>query len=112
MSDSLPQPTAFYCDLSAMNAAQRQQHTANTQQLFQSIHEIRELSDGYAFRADQGYFTRAAEFIALERLCCPFFDFTLAISAGDASFWLHITGPHGVKAFMQAEFGEVLARRP
>lgn len=50
----------------------------------------------------------AAEFIVLERLCCPFFDFALSLGAGSSAFQLAVTGSDGIKPFTQAEFSSVL----
>jgi hypothetical protein len=48
--------------------------------------------------------TEAAEWIGLERRCCPFLTFGLSAS-GDRSDWLlTLTGPEGVKALFEAEF--------
>jgi hypothetical protein len=47
---------------------------------------------------------RAAEFISLERLCCPFFNFVLEVEPESGPLWLKMTGQDGVKQFLQAEF--------
>ena len=48
---------------------------------------------------------RAIEFIALERLCCPFFGFGLGIEREGGAAWLTLTGREGVKPFIMAEIG-------
>ncbi len=108
MSDPLPDSNAFACNPSAMNAEQRQRHEIVARQLFQGVHEVKPSDEGYAFRWDNSQFELAAEFITRERLCCPFFTFTLSVEAGSESFMLRISGPEGVKAFIQAEFAGVL----
>jgi hypothetical protein len=40
-------------------------------------------------------------FVANERLCCPFFTFTLVIGE---QFWLELSGTPEVKAYIKAEF--------
>ena len=109
MSDSLPASIEFACNPSAMNAEQRQRHEVVARQLFAAVREVRSLADGYGFQLNIGQLELAAEFVTRERLCCPFFNFTLNVEAASESFLLHIGGPEGVKAFIQAEFGEVLA---
>jgi len=109
MSDSLPDNAVFACNLTAMSPEQRQRHQGLVQDLFHSYQEGRELPDGYGWRWDQTKFMLAAEFITLERLCCPFFDFALSLESGSGSLWLRITGREGVKAFVLAEFSAVLA---
>lgn len=51
---------------------------------------LKNLSDGYAFRfkAASQMILEAAEFIACERLCCPFFNFELAIEQDTNRLWL------------------------
>lgn len=100
----------FACDMSAIEASQRGQHVATTGGLFRAVEEIRELPNGYAFRLpdESDVLTRAAKFIALERLCCPFFGFTLEAEPEVGSLWLSLTGRDGVKPFIMAEIGEHL----
>lgn len=97
----------FFCDLTALDASQRKRHRELTERLRESVKEVREMADGYAFRlaADTDRITLAAEWVALERLCCPFFDFQLDVGSRDKPLWLRITGRAGVKPFMQSEFG-------
>jgi hypothetical protein len=51
---------------------------------------------------------KVAEFIANERLCCPFFGFTVEVEPQGGALWLHLTGRDGVKSFIQAEVGAAL----
>ncbi len=70
---------------------------------FQSV---KELGDGYAFRfkAESQLILEAAEFIVYERLCCPFFDFELAIEQDSNRLWLRLRGQEGIKEFIRSEF--------
>jgi len=52
--------------------------------------------------------TKAAEFISLERLCCPFLRFSLEVEPEGGPIWLRLTGREGVKAFIREEVGELL----
>ena len=98
------------CNLSAMSAEQRARHEQVVQRLFQeSVEEIKELPDGFAFRAAGANFLEAAEFVSLERLCCTFFDFTLSFDAASPSFWLSIRGPEGVKELLREGFAQTAA---
>ncbi|HEX6291686.1 MAG TPA: hypothetical protein VFZ66_21050 [Herpetosiphonaceae bacterium] len=94
------------CDLSALSAEQRQRHTALSEQLAQAVQEVRELPDGYAFRytTNDATWMIAAEYVSLERRCCPFFVFTLMLDA-DRTVWLHLTGHSEVKAFLTTQIG-------
>ena len=67
---------------------------------------IRELSDGFEFEfpSDAATFQLASEWIAGKRLCCPCFDIDLRSERqSGGSLWLRLTGPEGVKPFIQAE---------
>lgn len=99
--------TAIACDLRAIDAAQREHHQIKTQELFAASQEVKELPDGYAFRlpAEPAFMLKAAEYISLERLCCPFFNFVLELESEGGPLWLKLTGREGVKKFLQAEFG-------
>jgi hypothetical protein len=62
------------CNLTALNAEQRARRQALAQQMHAATQEICELPDGYAFRfsTDPALCLTVAEFMTLERLCCPF----------------------------------------
>lgn len=97
----------FFCNLAALDAAQRKHHRELTARLRESVEEVRELTDGYGFRlaADTARLTMVAEWVTLERLCCPFFAFQIEVASDGQPLWLRITGRDGVKAFMESEFG-------
>jgi hypothetical protein len=46
----------------------------------------------------------AAEFVAYERLCCPFFNFVLEVTPQAGPMWLRLTGGEGVQDFIEKEF--------
>ncbi len=98
------------CDMSAIEPGLRAQHVATGGRVFRAAEEIRELADGYAFRlpGDAETLSKAAEFIALERLCCPFLGFALEVEPEGGPIWLRPTGRVGVKAFIREEVGELL----
>ncbi len=100
----------FVCDMTAILPEQRSTHVTTIDKLFRSVQSKRELPDGSAFELpnDQDVLLTAAEFISLERLCCPFFGFELQVEREGGSVWLCITGRDGVKPFIMAEIGEYL----
>src|SRR5262245_52214365 len=102
--------TSFFCDMTAIPAELRNQHIAITKEVFGAIQTIRELPNGYAFQLSdtQGMLVKTAEFIDKERLCCPFFSFTVEVAPAGGSLWLQMTGQKGVKPFIQAEIGEAV----
>ena len=100
----------FACDMSAIEAGRRGEHAAAMDELFRTVTEIRELPNGYSFRLpnESDVLLKAAEFISLERLCCPFFGFALEVAPEGGSVWLSLTGRDGVKPFIRAELGNHL----
>jgi len=102
-NDSSP-PLA--CNLNAISAAERPRYSQLTKQLRAAVRERRELSDGYSYRLDGNSVSlpEVAEWIKLERMCCPFLTLQLEAS-GQATDWrLHLHGPAGTKAILDAEF--------
>ena len=98
------------CDMSAIEPSLRAGHVATGGRLFRAAEEIRELSDGYAFRLpnESDTLRDAAEFICLERLCCPFLGFALEVTPEGGAVWLRLTGREGVKPFIREEVSELL----
>jgi hypothetical protein len=86
--------------------AQRDAHILTTTQLIQRVQSVQEVENGYAFifPNEIELITRIAEFIANERLCCPFLKFTLNILSNDEPISLILTGPVGTPEFLRAEF--------
>lgn len=101
--------TPFACVMDAIEWNKREPHLATARHLFGSVKEIRELPNGYAFNLpnESDVLLKVAEFIALERLCCPFFGFALEVEPEGGALWLHLTGREGVKPFIRAEIGEL-----
>lgn len=95
------------CQIYALDAAQR----AKRNELFATIQgvvaEIRELPDGIAVKLPPSakMWMTTAEFVTLERRCCPFFNFGLESEGESGPLWLRLTGPEGVKEFIAAEMG-------
>lgn len=96
--------------MTAIAPEQRGAHIATIERLFRSVKNMRELQEGYAFELpnDADALLTAAQFIALERLCCPFFGFGIEAEREGGSVWLSLTGREGVKPFIIAEIGNHL----
>lgn len=96
----------FLCDMAAMNAEQRARHHALALQLRPAVLEFKELPDGYAARlpTEPETILALAEFITLERLCCPCFTLAIEAECEHGPVWLKITGREGAKPFIRAEF--------
>ena len=95
--------TPLACNLDALDLAARARHAEVTARLVAAIQGVDELPDGYILRlpsTDEALML-AAEFIARERRCCPFFEFSLTVGKDAAR--LSLTGAGGVKQFIEAE---------
>ncbi len=71
--------------------------------LYKAVQEIQELPNGWAWRlpSTSEMLILVAEDLNMERLCCPFVNYTLEIGPNQAPFWLHMTGAEGVKEFLK-----------
>jgi hypothetical protein len=92
------------CDLNAISPDARPRHSALTTQLRAAMRNRADLLGGYKFKIDSEAITlpEIAEWIALERLCCPFLTFQLDVRGADVR--LTLSGPEGAKAILQREF--------
>ena len=101
-----PQDTpVFACDPAAIDAEVRSSHLSAAEQLLRhAAAEVLELPDGFAFRYGAEQYALVTQFIANERLCCPFFTFTLEVTPAQGPLWLHMTGSDEIKAFIRASF--------
>ena len=103
----------FACDMTAIAPDQRSAHVATIQKLFHSVRSMRELPDGYAFELpnESDVLATLTQFVDLERLCCPFFGFTIEVEREGGPIIFSLTGREGVKPFIIAEIGEHLPRQ-
>lgn len=98
--------TSFVCNLNALDNVQKARYREIFDHLNQARQAVKELNDGYAFRfiIEPKLFQETAEFVVYERLCCPFFNFELAVEQDSNRFWLRLRGQEGIKEFIRAEF--------
>ncbi len=91
------------CAVGAFSTGQRERWQQLATRWRSNVQEIRELPDGYAFRIppDTGTIVAAAEWMTLDRLCCPFFTFGLEIEPDGGPVWLRLTGDPRVKEFIR-----------
>jgi hypothetical protein len=97
----------FACDRAALTAQARKRHFDElSPALLARKKTIRELRDGFEFEFPSGTatFQMVSEWVAGERLCCPFFDIDVHVEREGGSLWLRLTGREGVKQFIHAEF--------
>ena len=95
---------SFACDMTAIPDADRRAHRHLIRRLMtESAEDIRELPDGFAFRFPAREYQGVTEFVARERLCCPFLNFILEVVPEQGPLILRLTGAKGVKEFIRAE---------
>jgi hypothetical protein len=101
------QESPLACNMLALNAEERKRHKVVAEKMRAAVKEAQPLPDGYAFRfgAEQATILLVSEFIARERLCCPFFRFELTAEQENGPLWLRLRGREGVKEFIEAELG-------
>ena len=100
----------FACDMDALAPDERPMHLVVISRVFGRVENIVELQNGYAFLLADGpnVLSDVAEFISRERLCCPFFGFSLDVEPEGGSVRLLVTGREGVKPFIQADLGDFI----
>src|SRR6266850_4162211 len=93
------------CQLNALTADERKRRAELFSALSKSVKELQELPDGYAIRfaPDARIWMGLAEFVTLEKQCCPFLAFSLGADEENGPVWLRITGREGTKVFVAAE---------
>jgi hypothetical protein len=94
------------CDMNVFTPAEREAHVQNTIQLVENMQGSRKIENGFeiAFPNETQIIIRIGEFIALERLCCPFLTFDLGVLSRDEPVRLSIAGPEGTQEFLRMEF--------
>ena len=87
------------CNINGIPLQERARYGHLVEALRHAIQKRRELSDGYAFQMDTKHIStdQLAEWIELERKCCPFFGFEMHWTPQNGDVWLHLSGPEGVK---------------
>jgi hypothetical protein len=91
------------CLLLVGDQAQRFSEVTN---IFSGYAQIRELTDGYAFRFEDSvkWAGRILEFIEAERVCCQFLRFDLIFEPQLGPLWLQLRGSETAKEFIRVNF--------
>jgi hypothetical protein len=95
------------CRLPAFGAEQRAAHRERTRKLLSAAKYVEELPDGWRLTLPHanGHFKDAAEWVRVERECCPFLTFDFTIEGPRDPFRLAIRGPAGSKQAIESELG-------
>lgn len=93
------------CTLTDSELQERRRTTL--QKVRSGVVEVRELEDGYAycFPSEGEWLAELANLVNLERQCCPFLRFRIAVEPNGGPTWLELTGPEGTKDFLALTFG-------
>jgi hypothetical protein len=110
MNDWSKAQSPIACDMSVLSPAQRETHLATSRELFSKVQTITELPEGYEFQItdEPNALVKLAEFVTLEKLCCPFLNFAIEVAAEGGPVTLRLTGREGVKAFVREEINGLL----
>ncbi len=95
------------CDLFVLSDRDRTRRDELVSALGHSLRELYELEQGYGmvFEPSTSTLAELVEFIALERLCCPFLNFELRVQEENGPMRLEMSGRGGVKQFLSTELG-------
>jgi hypothetical protein len=96
----------FYCNIKALNPAEREHHKQLTDKLIAARREIVETEKGYEFQYSPSNVSigELADWVAAEGKCCPFFDFHIDLEREGKVLCLRLTGEEGIKPFIRSEF--------
>ena len=96
----------FACNLNAIPAAKRPRYQELVKRVRSAVRDRSEMPDGYTFTLDSKAVTlpEVAEWIGMERLCCPFLTLQLSASGQQPHWILTLSGPEGVKPLLDVEF--------
>ncbi len=112
MTTPMDNPTQLMCLVDALNASERARQRELTVGLAVAVRAARETAEGWGFDlgSDAATFQMAAEWIGIERRCCPFLTFTLEWS-GETSMTLQLTGPGEARSFIGETFAALSRTR-
>jgi len=99
--------TPFICSIEkTLTKEQRAHKNQLSLKMVAARTETTELANGYVFRfrPEAVSFAELADWVATERVCCPFFDLAIEADRENGPLSLRITGRDGVKNFIRMEF--------
>jgi hypothetical protein len=100
------QGSKFYCNIKALNPAERARQKELTEKLIAVRREVVETEKGYEFQFSSSSISLAelADWVAAEGKSCPFFYFHIDLEREGSLLCLRLTGEQGIKPFIRAEF--------
>ena len=107
MNTKLIEDLPIVCDPNALTPEQQEYWVKEiVPKLYKAVQEIQELPNGCAWRlpTTPEMLMLVTEDLNMERLCCPFVNYTLEIEPNRGPFWLRMTGGEGVKEFLKIAY--------
>jgi len=96
------------CDMTALSPGERARYDVLRRHALDAIEEVKTTATGFRLRLRRdAVHPDIAEWMALERRCCPFLTLHLEFK-NDATTWIDIGGSVVIKAFLADEFRELV----
>ncbi len=95
----------FACNMSGLTTDQRKDLTSAIHRLIDAKPTVTELPNGYRLAFDHAgdLYPSATAWIQYERLCCPFFRFSITLDENNGPMVVQLMGEKGVKEFIEAD---------
>ena len=94
---------AIECIIDAIPTEKRDVHQQSAMAVLQAVIDVHETDDAYTLIMPVTQLEHAATWISLERLCCPFLDFTLRIEPATETLAITIGNGAEVKQLLEHE---------
>ncbi|HWG39419.1 MAG TPA: hypothetical protein VN658_02625 [Candidatus Acidoferrales bacterium] len=93
-TEAAAQPAPICCNSNAFTATQKSRYTELNAKINGAREETKMLPNGYTYRLLKGAVSlpELAEWVLLERLCCPFLDFAIQVEQDNGTLWVALTG--------------------
>jgi len=99
-------PGPICCNSNAFTAEQKDRYAKLNERVNAARAETKNLFDGYTYRLRDGMVSlpELAEWVLLERVCCPFLDFTIQVEQDCGTLWVTLAGiPDTVQVAQRSE---------
>lgn len=102
MAKTFTSQTPIACNLEAMSETEKQRHSQLRGAMEANMIEVNEAPDGLMFRfaSDSKMILQLAEFITMERLCCPFLHFSLEVEPDGGPLHLRLKSGEGDQSLL------------
>ncbi len=100
MKSERPSQVPVACDLNVFDSEQNIKHESLLGELLANIKATHELPNGYELNLPNNgsWYVKLAEWVSLERQCCPFLSFEQGFNQD--GIWLRLTGDANAKQYL------------